>query len=93
MHFRKVSFKTVAFSSPEKLKKTKRDIFFLTPFRDYVDGGLYACAASLVDNIFFKNDDSHELILFDHKSKEAMQQVAVIAQKLYFLSYLFINCL
>ena len=48
---------------------------------------------SLVDKIFFKNDDSHELIVFDHKSKEAMQQVAVIAQKLYFLSYLFINWL
>ena len=28
MHFRKVSIKTVAFSSPEKLKKTKRDNFF-----------------------------------------------------------------
>ena len=31
MHFRKVSFKTVAFSSPEKLKKTKRNIFFQHP--------------------------------------------------------------
>ena len=48
---------------------------------------------SLVDKIFFKNDDSHELIVFDHESKEAMQQVAVIAQKLYFLRYLFINWL
>ena len=28
MHFRKVSFKTVAFSSLEKLKKTILDIFF-----------------------------------------------------------------
>ena len=57
-------------------------------------GGDNVKYTSLVDKIFFKiNDDSHELIVFDHKSKEAMQQVAVIAQKLYFLSYLFINWL
>ena len=57
-------------------------------------GGNNVKYTSLVDKIFFKiNDDSHELIVFDHKSKEAMQQVAVIAQKLYFLSYLFINWL
>ena len=31
MHFRKVSFKTVTFYSPERLKKTKRDIFFIHP--------------------------------------------------------------
>ena len=31
MHFRKVSFKTVAFSSLEKLKKTILDIFFQHP--------------------------------------------------------------
>ena len=31
MHLRKVSFITVAFSSPEKLKKTKRNIFFQHP--------------------------------------------------------------
>ena len=47
-------------------------------YRTFVDVGHYTCA-SLVDNIFFKNDDSHELIVFDHKSKEAMQQVALIA--------------
>ena len=56
-------------------------------------GGNNVKYTSLVDKIFFKNDDSHELIVFDHKSKEAMQQVAVIAQKLYFVSYLFINWL
>ena len=33
MHFRMVSFITVAFSSNGKLKKTKRNIFFSTPFR------------------------------------------------------------
>ena len=29
---RKVSLKTIALTSPEKLNKTKRDIFFYTPF-------------------------------------------------------------
>ena len=56
-------------------------------------GGNNVKYTSLVDKIFFENYDSHELIVFDHKSKEAMQQVAVIAQKLYFVSYLFINWL
>ena len=41
----------------------------------------YTCA-SLVDNTFFKNDDSHALQVFDPKSKKAMEQVALIAQKL-----------
>ena len=50
-------------------------------YRDYVDGGHYTCA-SLVDNTFFKNDDSEALVVLDPKSKEAMEQVAVIAQKL-----------
>ena len=35
MLIRKVSFKTVAFSSPEKLKKTKRDIFLDTLYIDF----------------------------------------------------------
>ena len=50
-------------------------------YRTFVDGGHYTCA-SLVDNTFFKNDDSEALVVLDPKSKEAMEQVAVIAQKL-----------
>ena len=50
-------------------------------YRTFVDVGHYTCA-SLVDYTFFKNDDSHALQVFDPKSKEAMEQVAVIAQKL-----------
>ena len=39
MLIRKVSFKTVTLSSPEKLKKTKRDIFLFHPLQDKKGGG------------------------------------------------------